>query len=106
MLVGMPDPSCPGCRELAQRVRELEEQLREVLAKLNTNASNSSTPPSANPLGAQPPVRKPKSKRRRGGQPGHPPHLKQLLPSERVGLTEHFVPTHCGHCQAALPATA
>jgi transposase len=102
----MPDPSCPGCRELLQRVEQLEAQVRELLAKLNANARNSSIPPSANPLGAEKPVRKPKSRRGRGGQPNHPAHLKQLLPPERVSRTQHFLPERCTNCQAALPRSA
>ncbi len=81
----------------------MERQLAELKARLKTNATNSSTPPSANPLGADKPVKKKKSKRKRGGQPGHPPHLKQLLPPERVTETKHIVPTECTNCQAELP---
>lgn len=106
----MAVPACPGCRErdvriaeLERRVAELEALVRDLLARLGTNAANSSLPPSANPLGAAPPVLKKKSKRRRGGQPGHPPHLKQLLPAERVTKVKPFVPRHCEHCAAALP---
>jgi len=84
---------------LTQRVAELE-------ARLKTNASNSSTPPSANPLNADKPVKKKKSKRKRGGQPGHPPHLKQLLPPERVTRTESIFPEVCGTCQTRLPRKA
>jgi transposase len=102
----MPDSSCQGCLELGRRVEELEAQVRDLLAKLNTNATNSSTPPSANPLGAEKPVTKKKSKRRRGGQPGHPPHLKQLLPPERITRTKHFVPEECAGCHAPLPREA
>src|SRR5690348_9339780 len=102
----MPDPSCAGCRELERRVQELEAQVRELLAKLNTNSSNSSTSPSANPLGAVKPVKKKKSKRQRGGQPDHPPHLKQLLPAESVARTHHIVPQACRSCHAELPRDA
>lgn len=102
----MSEPACPGCRALERRVQELEAQLRELLAKLKTNASNSSTPPSANPLDADKPVKKKKSKRQRGGQPDHPPHLKQLLPPEQVTRTKHFVPDECVHCHADLPREA
>jgi transposase len=84
----------------------LEAQVRDLLAKLKTNATNSSTPPSANPLGADKPVKKKKSKRQRGGQPDHPPHLKQLLPPERVTDTKHFVPQECAGCHAELPREA
>ena len=109
----MDMPACPGCRErdariaaLERRVAELEALVRDLLAKLNKNSSNSSTPPSANPLGAAKPVVKKKSRRRPGGQPGHPPHLKELLPPERVKQTFVFVPPRCTHCAAALPQEA
>jgi transposase len=104
---------CAGCRArdariaaLEGQVRQLQEELRQLKAALGRHAGNSSVPPSANPPAAPRPVIKPKSGRRAGGQPGHPPRLKQLLPPERVARTEAFVPTHCGHCQAPLPAQA
>jgi len=107
----MDVPACPGCRErdariaaLERRVAELEALVRDLLVRLGTNASNSGTPPSANPPGAPAPVVKKKSGRRRGGQAGHPPHLKQLLPPERVNAIQTFVPRRCHHCDAALPA--
>jgi transposase len=102
----MAEPTCPGCRALERRVQELEAQVRDLLAKLNTNASNSSTPPSANPLGADKPVKKAKSQRKRGGQPDHPPHLKQLLPPERVNRRQEFIPDECANCHAPLPKQA
>ena len=109
----MDIPQCPGCRErdariafLEQRVAELEALVRDLTARLGSNSTNSSVPPSANPLGAPKPVIKKKSTRQAGGQPGHPPHLKQLLPPERVEQTHAFMPQHCEHCQAALPAQA
>jgi len=102
----MDGSGCPGCSERDARLAELERRLAELEARLKTNASNSSTPPSANPLGAAKPVRKKKSKRKRGGQPNHPPHLKQLLPPERVTHTTHFVPDECANCHAPLPRAA
>jgi transposase len=97
--------TCPGCLTLLARVAELEQRLATLEARLGTNSTNSSVPPSANPLDAPKPVSKKKSKRRRGGQPGHPPHLKQLLPLERVDEVVIFRPTQCGHCHADLPAS-
>jgi transposase len=80
--------------------------VRELMARLGNNASNSGMPPSANPPGAPKPVTKPRSPRKRGGQPGHPPHLKQLLPAERINKVIPLVPARCAHCHAALPAEA
>jgi len=104
------EPQCPGCRKrdgriarLEQRVAELEALVRELLARLNQNASNSSLPPSANPPQAPPPVRKQPSGRKPGGQPGHTAHLRQRLPAERVTDTVHYRPPACAACQHDLP---
>ena len=79
--------------------------MAELEARLGTNSCNSSLPPSANPLDAPRPVKKKKSKRRPGGQPGHPPHLRQLLPPERVNHVP-FVPKRCERCRrTAGPAS-
>jgi transposase len=102
----MAEPGCPRCQELERRVEELERQIRELVAKLNTNSTNSSTPPSANPLNAPKPVKKTKSKRKRGGQPNHRPHLKKLFPSEQVTRIKPIVPKVCEECQAELPREA
>src|SRR5476649_388363 len=98
----MDASGCSGCSERDARIADLERRLAEVEARLKTNASNSSTPPSANPLGAAKPGKKKKSKRKRGGQPKHPPHLKQLLPPEQVTAFKHFVPEACANCHADL----
>src|SRR5262245_3944290 len=107
----MATVTCPGCQErdaalaaLQGRVAELEATVRDLTTRLGTNATNSGTPPSANPLGAPSPVVRKKSRRRPGGQPGHPPRLKHLLPPERVQHTFQFVPRQCRRCQARLPA--
>src|SRR5476651_1258069 len=102
----MDATACSGCSERDARIADLERRLGEVEARLKTNASNSSMPPSANPLDADKPVKKKKSKRQRGGQPNHPAHLKQLLPPERVKHWEHFVPEECSGCHAPLPNEA
>lgn len=101
----MDEVACPGCQAHLARIAELERRIAGLEARLGTNSTNSSVPPSANPLDAPKPVTKKKSKRRRGAQPGHPPHLKRLLPPGRVNEVVAFRPTHCDHCRAELPAT-
>jgi len=109
----MDGPACSGCRERDARIAELERELQalkhrfsELESRRKINSSTSSTPPFANPLGAEKPVKKKKSKRNRGEQPGHRPHLKQPLPPERVTHTESIVPDVCDACQSPLPSEA
>jgi hypothetical protein len=59
----MDVPTCEGCRERDACIAKLEAELaalrglvRQLQARLNQNASNSSLPPSANPPQAPPPV--------------------------------------------------
>jgi transposase len=109
----MEGSACSGCRErdariaeLERRIAELDALVRDLTARLGINSSNSSVPPSANPLDAPKPVVKKPTGRKPGGQPGHPPHLKQLLPPQRVKKFIPFIPVRCGKCQAPLPAEA
>jgi transposase len=88
---------------LEQRLADLEAQLREALARLGSNATNSSLPPSANPPQAPKPVVKKPTGKKSGAQPGHPAHLKQRLPPERVTHVVPLLPSRCTHCEAALP---
>jgi transposase len=108
--VVMATVTCPGCQErdqritaLERRVAELEATVRDLTARLGTNATNSGTPPSANPPGAPKPVTKQRTGQRPGGQPGHPPRLKRRLPPERLHQVVPFVPTHCDRCREPLP---
>jgi transposase len=109
----MATVTCPGCQErdqriaaLERRVAELEATVRDLTARLGTNATNSGTPPSANPPGAPKPVTKEATGKRPGGQPGHPPRLKRRLPPERLHKVIPFVPTHCDRCHEPLPPHA
>src|SRR5262245_5481108 len=100
----MPQRECPGCQQFQRRVAELEALVRDLQARLNQNASNSSLPPSANPPTAPKPVVKRPTARKPGAQPGHPPHLRRRLPAERVTPVIASVPKTCRRCQAPLPS--
>jgi transposase len=105
------EPECQGCRQRDARITQLEQQVAALLARvselearLGQNASNSSIPPSANPPQAPPPVRKQRTGRRPGGQPGHAAHLRLRLPTERLTEpTVHYRPDRCEACQHRLP---
>ena len=103
--------TCPGCLERDQRIAALERRvaeqealLRDLLDRLGTNATNSGTPPSANPPQAPKPVTKKRTGKTAGAQPGHPPHLRRRLPPERLHKVIPFVPSHCDRCAEPLPA--
>jgi transposase len=103
-------PGCPDCARLRreldaalQRIAELEALVHELRLRLDRNASNSSIPPSANPPGAPKPVVKARSRRKRGGQPGHPGYFRRRLPPERVDAIVDHVPESCAACRAPLP---
>jgi transposase len=106
----MSEASCSGCAQrdalieaLQQRVADLERQVRDLEARLGSNASNSSLPPSANPPAAPKPVVKKPTGRKTGGQPGHQGHQRLRLPRERVHHVIPLVPTHCEACKKPLP---
>lgn len=82
--------TCPKCKELEKKVKELED-------KLNTNSSNSSKPPSQDPFRTskkKTPTGKPK-----GGQKGHKGHQRSLIPIEEVNQVLDLKPSSCPGCQ-------
>jgi transposase len=106
-----PDHGCPECARLRahleaqdQQIATLEAQVRDLQAQLNRNSTNSSVPPSANPLNAPKPRAKAPTGRKPGGQPGHRGHHRPRLPQDRVNQVVASVPTTCGRCHADLPA--
>src|SRR3954453_20572497 len=106
----MATVTCPGCLErdariaaLERRVAELEALVRDLLARLGTNATNSGTPPSANPPDAPKPVTKRPTGKKPGGQPGHPARLKRRLPPERLHRVIRLAPGHWARCREPLP---
>jgi transposase len=106
----MDAPSCHGCRELEAKLAALEAKVQEqanLIIELARRLQDKDLPKSGAP-GQEPKATKPAAKkpsgRKPGGQPGHEPHVKQMLPPERVTRTEQIVPKQCEYCQHALPA--
>lgn len=99
---------CPECQRLQARVAELEGMVRDLAAQVkDLMAKLPGTPPPSRPSAEIPsaPAKKPTG-RKPGGQPGHPPHLKQRLPPELVRNLVTHVPKTCEHCQTELPQAA
>jgi transposase len=74
--------------QLVDQLRAEVAELRAELAVLKKNSSNSSKPPSSDVV--KKPKDKPKdgSKRKRGGQPGHPLQQRPPFPDDEVNYTE------------------
>jgi transposase len=87
---------------LCARITELEQRVNDLEARLKLNSTNSSKPPSSNPIGLKrkPPV--PASKRNRGGQPGHPKTFRGLVPPENPRSSRDCKPSFCLRCGQAL----
>jgi transposase len=84
------------------RVAELGQRVRELEARLGQDSSNSSKPPSSDPVGLKRrPPRRP-SGRRRGGQPGHERHLRAMVPPERLDAVVECRPPACRRCGRPL----
>src|SRR6185437_11937946 len=83
---------------MQQRITELEARVCDLEARLKLNSTNSSKPPSSDPIGMKrrPPV--PPSRRKRGGQPGHRKAHRSLVPPEKVRDTFDCKPTACRRC--------
>jgi transposase len=87
--------------ELKAALEAAYKRIAELEARLNQNSSNSSKPPSTDPLGMKARNRQ-GSKRKAGGQPGHKRNLRELVSSEKVDQLHVIRPDICAHCQAAL----
>jgi transposase len=86
----------------AEQIRALTAEVTELRAKLGKNPSNSSKPPSSTHPHDKTPTPKPKSARKRGGQPGHDKHERALIPSEDCQAVVPCVPTECRRCGKEL----
>ncbi|MDB5350672.1 MAG: hypothetical protein JWN86_1919 [Planctomycetota bacterium] len=87
---------------LEERLAEAELQIQELRARLDQNSANSSKPPSTDPIGVKRRPPTPPSKKRRGGQEGHPRRMRALISPERVASVTECKPTSCRRCGHAL----
>src|SRR5688572_16175697 len=82
-------------REQVAQVDDLKAEIAELRERLGQNSSNSSKPPSSDPLSSKAkPPREPKG-RKRGGQPGHHGSTRKLVPAEEVDHIFELKPASC-----------
>jgi transposase len=104
-------------RELAERERQLAEaekriadaqkqiaDLERQLALRQQNSTTTSKPPSSDGLAGRQRERgrRTKSRRKPGGQPGHPGHARPLVSVARVTAVIDLIPDACRHCHHRL----
>jgi transposase len=82
---------------IAENVR-LTARVAELEAQLGKNSSNSSKPPSTEHPHAKARAERRKSKRSRGGQPGHPKHQRDLIPTDQCQAVVPCLPSTCRAC--------
>jgi transposase len=86
----------------SDQIARLTARVAELEARLGLTPVNSSKPPSSTHPHDKPLSRKPKSKRQRGGQPGHDKHERPLLSPEQCQDVFELVPTECRRCGKPL----
>jgi transposase len=89
-------------KAMEDRIAALEAQVRDLQARLQLNSTNSSKPPSSDPIGLKRKPPSPPSKRKRGGQPGHRKAFRALVPPEKLRSSRDCKPSACRRCGHAL----
>src|ERR1035437_10279042 len=84
------------------RIAGLENRLGDLENRLKLNSTNSSKPPSSDPIGMKRKPPAPPSGKKRGGQPGHRKAYRPLVPPEKVHETIHCKPSACRRCGHGL----
>jgi transposase len=89
---------------LSTRLQALEVEVAQLRERVNRNSRNSSQPPSSDGPGVatQKGTAKPRSGRKRGGQPGHRGTQRKLVPIEQVKEDFDVKPTTCRQCGSEL----
>jgi transposase len=84
------------------QLRAEVQDLKNQLANRSPTPQNSSLPPSTQHPHAKPTPPRPRSRKKRGGQPGHPKHSRPLVPTSACNLVVPLAPTTCRRCQRTL----
>src|ERR1700680_607526 len=112
----LPDRQAHEIERLKQENERLRKQLEEQQKKIadlerqlalrQQNSTTTSKPPSSDGLAGQQRVRgrRAKSRRKAGGQPGHPGSHRAPVPIERVDTIIYLVPDSCRQCAHRLHA--
>lgn len=86
------------------RLAALEEEHQLLKERLGGNSSNSSRPPSSD-AATRERKKKEATGKKRGAQPGHPAHHRELIPVEQCQKVVDHYPPQCRGCGSALRGT-
>jgi len=84
------------------RIAELDRRVADLEARLQLNSTNSSKPPSSDPIGLKRKPPAPPTGRKSGGQPGHPKAQRPLVPPEKIRSSTDCRPNSCRRCAHPL----
>lgn len=85
-----------------ERLRQLEARINDLENRLKLNSTNSSKPPSSDPIGMKRKPPAPSTGKKRGGQRGHRKAHRALVPPEKIRETTVCKPTACRRCGEEL----
>jgi transposase len=85
-----------------EQIRQLQQRLAELEARLGQNSTNSSRPPSSDPPAVKRRPPRPTGQRRPGKQPGQPRQSRPLVPPNQVQQIIPCYPTACRRCGHTL----
>src|SRR3984957_6271780 len=87
---------------LLSRIAQQEQRVAALEARLKLNSTNSSKPPSSDPIGLKRKPPAPPSGRKSGGQPGHAKAQRPLVPPDKLRSSTDCRPGHCRRCAHPL----
>lgn len=110
------DKSCPKCDAARRETDRLKAEMAALVARVATleadlakarkNSSTSSKPPSSDIINPPPAKGKGRRKRRQGGQPGHPRHLRNPFADDQIDATFEYSLDACPDCGGCVMPSA
>jgi len=89
-------------KKLKKENAKLQKRVTQLETRLSKNSQNSSKPPSSDSAYDIKSSKKKPSGKKRGGQPGHKRHQRELVPVEECNSVQDFIPEACQHCGEKL----
>jgi transposase len=87
---------------LLSRIAQQDQRILDLEARLKLNSTNSSKPPSTDPIGLKRKPPAPPSGRKSGGQPGHAKAQRPLVPPGKLRSSTDCRPGSCRRCAHPL----